>query len=145
MNPLKSKRAIERRLQKRNNLNKLLICLLSIICLSSNAIHSFASESESVSTTVGNAVTDKRITGTVLDAYGDPVIGANVILKGTSVGIITDLDGKFELNVPDNAAILQFSYIGYMTQEVTIGNQQTFNIILKEDGNTNERDPLRPL
>lgn len=72
------------------------------------------------------------ITGMIRDAMG-PVTGANIIVKGTTHGCITDLDGKFSLdNVPANA-ILQISYIGYLPQEFEIGNKNTFNIILQED------------
>lgn len=74
----------------------------------------------------------KTITGIVNDAFG-PVTGANVIVKGTTNGSITDIDGKFSLtNVPDNA-ILQISFIGYITQEIKIGNQTHMDIALVED------------
>ena len=74
----------------------------------------------------------KTITGIIRDASG-PVIGANVIVKGSTIGNITDLDGKFTLSsVPDNA-VLQVSYIGYVTQEIRVGNQTNFNIMLLED------------
>lgn len=74
----------------------------------------------------------KTITGVVNDALG-PVVGANVVVKGTTIGNITDLDGKFVIeNVPANA-ILQISYIGYITQEVMVGNQTHVNITLQED------------
>jgi TonB-linked SusC/RagA family outer membrane protein len=59
----------------------------------------------------------RRITGTVVDETGEPVIGANVKEKGTTNGIVTDADGKFFLNVADNA-VLQVSFIGYVTQEI---------------------------
>ena len=62
-----------------------------------------------------------------------PVTGANILVKGTTNGTITDLDGKFTLeNVPANA-ILQVSYIGYLPQEIEINNQTLFNIVLEED------------
>jgi hypothetical protein len=62
--------------------------------------------------------TGKRITGTVVDAAGEPVIGANIIEKGTTNGIVTDVDGNFSLNVEDNA-VLQISFVGYITQEIS--------------------------
>lgn len=74
----------------------------------------------------------KTVTGTVIDEYGDPVIGANVIEKGTTNGVITNLDGSFSLQVSNNA-ILQISFIGYLPQEIAVGNQTTFNITLRED------------
>jgi TonB-linked SusC/RagA family outer membrane protein len=76
--------------------------------------------------------TGRRINGTITDANGESVIGANVVEKGTSNGAITDLDGKFTLNVPDNA-ILTISFIGYITQELTVGSKTSLSIILQED------------
>ncbi len=75
----------------------------------------------------------KRIvTGTILDDYGEPVIGANVVEKGTTNGIITDVDGNFSLEVGDNT-ILRISYIGYITREVPVGSQDRLTIELMED------------
>ena len=73
----------------------------------------------------------RRITGTVSDAMG-PVIGANVTEKGTTNGMITDVNGNFTINVKPGATIV-VSYIGYVTQEIKITNQSTLNITLKED------------
>ena len=74
----------------------------------------------------------RTISGTIRDNMG-PVTGANILVKGTTNGTITDLDGKFTLeNVPANA-ILQVSYIGYLPQEIEINNQTLFNIVLEED------------
>ena len=74
----------------------------------------------------------KTITGIVQDALG-PIAGANIIVKGTTNGNITDMDGKFMLeNVPANATLV-ISYIGFTPQEIRVGNQTTFNITLQED------------
>ena len=73
----------------------------------------------------------KKITGTVVDAQG-PVIGASVVEKGSSNGVITDFDGNFSLNVKPGATIV-VSYVGYETQEIKVGNQSNFNVTLKED------------
>lgn len=74
----------------------------------------------------------KTVSGVITDAYG-AVIGANVVVKGTTTGTVTDVDGKFTLaNVPADA-VLQISYIGYVTQEVGVGGQTVFHITLKED------------
>lgn len=75
---------------------------------------------------------EKKITGTIVDEHGEPVIGANVIEKGTTNGVITDVDGKFSLQLTENA-IMQISYIGYITQEIAVGNQRMFTITLQED------------
>lgn len=74
----------------------------------------------------------KKITGTVLDANGEPVIGANVSVKGTTNGTITDVDGKFSLEIPSNA-VLSVSYIGYTSQELRVGNSSSLKITLGED------------
>lgn len=74
----------------------------------------------------------KTITGVVSDVLG-PVVGANVIVKGSTIGNITDIEGKFTItNVPEGAT-LQISYIGYITQEVRVGNQTHLAITLVED------------
>ena len=74
----------------------------------------------------------KRVSGTVSDETGLPMIGVNVVQKGTTNGVITDMDGKFSMEVPANA-VLEISYIGYLTQTITVGNQSSFTITMKED------------
>jgi TonB-linked SusC/RagA family outer membrane protein len=74
----------------------------------------------------------RKITGVIHDETGIPVIGANVVIKGTSIGTTTDLDGNFTIDVPENAT-LQVSYIGYLNQEITIRNQTSLLIALHED------------
>ena len=78
------------------------------------------------------------VTGTVLDSFGEPLIGAAVIIKGTTVGAGTDLDGKFEFQIPENLSdngsiILEFSCLGFKTQEVRLGNRRVFEITLADD------------
>ncbi|MDR0419712.1 MAG: TonB-dependent receptor, partial [Prevotellaceae bacterium] len=74
---------------------------------------------------------NKQITGTIVDEKGEPIIGANIKVKGTSTGTITDVDGKFSLNIPSNS-ILEISYIGYIAVEIPLDNQTTLAITLKE-------------
>lgn len=74
----------------------------------------------------------KKVTGTITDNKGETIIGANVIEKGTTNGIITDVDGNFSLDIPEGA-ILLISYIGYISQEIHTGNQAVFKVELKED------------
>ena len=74
----------------------------------------------------------RKITGQVKDALGEPIIGANVVVKGTTNGTITDMDGKFSLNV-EKGATLVISYIGFSNQEIKIGNQTNLSITMKED------------
>lgn len=73
-----------------------------------------------------------KVRGTVLDDTGESVIGANVTVEGTTVGVITDIDGNFELEVPRNANII-VSFIGYQTQTIKYTNQPFLNVKLKED------------
>lgn len=72
------------------------------------------------------------VIGVVLDPTGMPVIGANIMVKGTTSGTITDMDGKFSLDV-DKDATLVISYIGFASQEIKVGNQTKLSISLKED------------
>lgn len=78
------------------------------------------------------AQSDKKITGTVLDATGMPVIGANVMVKGTTNGTITDMDGRFSLDVEEGATLV-VSYIGFANQEIKVGKQTNLSIAMKED------------
>lgn len=74
----------------------------------------------------------KAITGTVVDAAGVPIIGANIIEAGTTNGTVTDVDGKFSLSVENNA-IIHISYIGYLEQDINTSGKASFNITLVED------------
>ena len=93
-------------------------CAVNATSLSSDAIEA-----------VQQAITVK---GQVFDSNGDPIIGANVLEKGTTNGTITDMDGNFTLNVRSNATLV-VSYIGYTAQEVAVNNQRTLKITLSED------------
>lgn len=74
----------------------------------------------------------KTITGTVVDETGEGVIGASVSLRGTTTGVITDIDGNFSLTAAPQHVIV-ISYLGYATQEITVGNQTMIRVLLKED------------
>lgn len=74
----------------------------------------------------------QEVSGTVSDSSG-PLPGASVVVKGTTTGAQTDFDGNFTISDVDASAILVFSYIGYKTQEVAVGNQTTINIMMEED------------
>lgn len=81
-----------------------------------------------------HAAQQVTVTGTVKDeATGDPIPGVNVIVEGTTLGIVTDFDGKFSLNVPSANSVLVFSYIGYSSQKVTLNGQSVVNISLIPD------------
>lgn len=73
----------------------------------------------------------RTVTGVVSDAEsGDPLLGASILVKGTSTGTVTDFDGSYTLEIPDAATTLIFSYTGYGTQEVEIGDQSSINVTL---------------
>lgn len=72
------------------------------------------------------------VKGVVKDATGESVIGASVVQKGTSNGIITDIDGNFTLNVPSNSTIV-ISFVGYKTQEIPVAGKTQINVTMKED------------
>lgn len=76
--------------------------------------------------------TDKKVSGIVLDEKGEPVIGANVMVKGTTNGTVTDMDGKFVLSVPQDASLV-ISYIGYMDRTVLVGNSSEISVRLSEN------------
>lgn len=80
----------------------------------------------------------KNITGTVVDTSGEPLIGATIIVNGTSNGTITDAEGKFKLDITDRNSVLKVSYMGYLTQEMKLSaeqwqSSQSLNIIMQED------------
>lgn len=77
------------------------------------------------------ALAQRTIMGTVTDAKGEALIGAAVLVKNTTTGTITDVDGKYSLDVPNNA-LLVFSYVGYMTQEIAISASNVLNVTLAE-------------
>ncbi|PCJ95778.1 MAG: SusC/RagA family protein, partial [Flavobacteriaceae bacterium] len=73
------------------------------------------------------------VTGTVQDTHGQPLPGANVLLKGTTTGIQTDFDGNFQLQNVASDGILEVSYLGFITQEIDVAARTTFTIVLEED------------
>ena len=75
----------------------------------------------------------KNVTGKVTDQTGASVPGTSVVIKGTTTGVVTDMDGKYSLpNVPENAT-LQFSFVGMKSQEISIGNKVEIDVVLEEE------------
>lgn len=74
-----------------------------------------------------------KITGTVKDKNGEPIPGVSVMIKGTTLGITTDIDGNYSLDVPSGSTHLKFSFVGMKTKEVAINNQKQISIVLEED------------
>src|SRR5690606_17028731 len=73
-----------------------------------------------------------QVTGLVTDEAGEPIPGTTVLVKGTTTGVATDLDGRYSLSAPSDA-VLVFSFIGYQTQEVDIGNRAVIDIVMVSD------------
>lgn len=110
--------------------------LTSMLCFTSPAIAGVhvekANSAQSVSQT-------KAITGNVVDEQGNPIIGASVMIKGTSTGAVTDIDGNFNIPKVEAGTTLEISYIGYKTQSVKIGNQSSISVkMLPEDQQIDE-------
>ena len=74
-----------------------------------------------------------KITGRIRDVNNDPMVGVSVVLKGTNVGTVTDLNGNFSLNVKSSGDVIRVSYLGYKTKEFGIGGIRNFNITMEED------------
>lgn len=118
----------------KNKISLLVLTVLLFSCLIGNAKEQKASyQDDQIIVTKSNSA-DKiiRITGKVTDTNGEPIIGANVSTKGTTLGTITDINGSFLLDVPSET-VISISYIGYLTQEVKVKQQTSLNIVLKED------------
>mgnify|MGYP000206328972 CR=1 FL=1 len=81
-----------------------------------------------------NAEAQTTVTGVITDSNsGIPLAGANVVVKGTSIGVSSDFDGNYSIEVSNNSAILIFSYVGYTAQEIVVNSQSTINVSLVED------------
>lgn len=76
-----------------------------------------------------------KVTGRVVDATGEPLIGATVMVEGTTTGTVTDIDGNFTINTAPNAKLV-FSYIGYTAQTIPVGGKNTIDVSMKEEANT---------
>ena len=93
----------------------------------------YANESVEESLIVTQA--GRTIKGLVTDVNGEPLIGCNVVVVGGNAGVITDMDGKFSLNIPADAKQFKISYIGYVDQIVNLNDRSDFKVVLKEDNN----------
>lgn len=74
----------------------------------------------------------KKITGKVVDATGEPIIGASVLVKGSGTGAVTDIDGKFSVNAPIGS-ILEISFVGYKTSTAKVTNASSYAVTLQDD------------
>lgn len=98
--------------------------------ITKKVVEEITSESE-------NQQQKKQITGTIIDENGEPIIGANIVEQGTTNGTVTDIDGKFTLQV-DNDAFINISYIGYLSQRINTNGKRAFEITLQEDAHALE-------
>lgn len=121
--------------RKRKLLSAIPVTLSLLIAASAT---SMASASVTPGITKTATVNASNVTGVVVDASGVPLIGVNVLEKGTTNGTITDFDGKFTLNVSSPNAKLVISYIGYVSQEVSALKNGELKVVLKEDTETLE-------
>lgn len=121
--------------RKRKLLSAIPVTLSLLIAASAT---SMASASVTPGITKTATVNASNVTGVVVDASGVPLIGVNVLEKGTTNGTITDFDGKFTLNVSSPNAKLVISYIGYVSQEVSVPKNGELKVVLKEDTETLE-------
>ncbi len=83
--------------------------------------------------TISSAIAQKAITGTVSGEDGTPLPGVTVFVKGTTIGSVTNLDGVYNLEVPNSEAFIVFSFIGMKTQELQVGSQSTINVTMQAD------------
>ena len=104
-----------------------------LLCTGFIATHPMPVQAALAEVSVASVQQQRQASGVVKDAMGEPVIGATVLEKGTTNGTITDIDGKFSLNVKPGA-VIEISYIGYVTQTLTAG--PNMNITLEEDSET---------
>jgi TonB-linked SusC/RagA family outer membrane protein len=81
---------------------------------------------------LGFAVAQRTVTGTVSDQKGEPMVGASVLVKGTTTGVVSDIDGKYSLNLPAGATTLVFSFAGYVTQDVITSVSNVIDVTLEE-------------
>jgi TonB-linked SusC/RagA family outer membrane protein len=79
----------------------------------------------------GIAMAQKTVTGTVIDEDGESLIGVSVLVEGTTTGTVTDLDGNYNITMPEGTNVLQFSYTGFGTQSIVVGNQAVINVTME--------------
>ncbi len=75
----------------------------------------------------------RQIQGKIVDELNEPLTGVNIVVQGTSKGVITDIDGNYTIEVSDTETVLSFSYLGYLPQKIKVGKNKTINVVLKED------------
>lgn len=107
--------------------------LLAVLCTNFALAAKAPDRGLSTKNVVSVKLVDRTLTGRVTDETNSPLPGVSIVLKGTQRGTVTDADGAYKLDVPDNGGTLVFSFVGYLSQEVTIGTQSAVNVSLKTD------------
>src|SRR3546814_128615 len=108
---------------------RLFVCLIVCCCTSVHTQAVASGETRGEHAVITQQVT---ITGRVVDQQGTPLQGINVALQGSSTATVTNEEGTFSIQVPNDNAVLVFSYLGYETQEVNVGTQRNLNVTLLE-------------
>ncbi len=109
----------------------LMICFLIAVPVAVLAGSRYTDDPEGNGTV---AAQQQRITGTIKDAStGEPLVGVNIVVEGTTTGTMTDVNGKFAIEVPNRNAVLSVSYIGYVAQKITVGNRTVIDISMESD------------
>ena len=111
--------------------NKAVIVALGLMLMLCPASRTWAYANVNDSRTI--AQSQKQVKGQVVDATGEPVIGASILEKGTTNGVISDIDGNFSLNVSSPNAVIVISYIGFKSMELPASDPKLRKIIMKED------------
>lgn len=120
-------------MRKKSTRTLLLLCL-SLAIQQSHVLASSAKEDAAKKHEIQEqAQKGYTVKGTVKDQYGDPLGGVSIIVKGTTIGTSSDMDGNFTLNVPEKKTTLAFSFIGFMTKDMALNGQNDLMIVLSED------------
>ncbi|HOK74106.1 MAG TPA: TonB-dependent receptor [Bacteroidales bacterium] len=106
--------------------------LVALFMLLAMAMPVFASSAADDGNYAGSFMQQKRVTGRITDAAGNPLPGVNIIEKGTTNGTISDADGRYQINVAGPASVLTFSFVGFVTQEKTVGDLSVIDVVLVE-------------
>ena len=102
-------------------------------CISLWMISNFVIAGNNPGNTITLEVQQIAVTGVVTDESGEAMPGVNILIKGSTVGVVTDTNGKFSIQIPNRDAILVFSFIGYVNKEIPVGDSNNFQITLVED------------
>lgn len=121
------------KLRLKSKLQKNKSIILAVVVLLGSTYGSFLHSENGVKDHLSVNQTNRIIKGKVIDKDGEPLIGVSVSIVGTSSGVITDIDGRYTINIPENAIQLKFSYLGFKEQIFTIGTQLEINVTMLDN------------